>query len=88
MQLISIGYPQTLTQNVIYALPVSRCLLFVATPGVALEQSNTATMMETNPLFPPAPADVNITLVDGQSEVAGGFIRSTAADCIVTLKKF
>ena len=78
MQLLSIGYPQTLTQNVIYALPARRCLLFVDTAGAALEQSNTAAMT----------ADVNITLVDGQKEVAGGFIRSTAADCIVTLKPF
>lgn len=78
MQLLSIGYPQTLTKDVIYALPASRCLLFVDTAGAALEQSNTDVMT----------ADVNITLVDGQKEVAGGFIRSTAADCIVTLKKF
>lgn len=78
MQLLSIGYPQTLTKNVIYALPGRRCLLFCDTAGAALEQSNTAAMT----------ADVNLTLVDGQSEVAGAFIRSTAADAIVTLKAF
>lgn len=78
MQLLSIGYPQTLTHNVIYALPARRCLLFVDTAGAALEQSNTSVMT----------ADVNMTLVDGQHEVAGGFIRSTAADCIVTLRPF
>jgi hypothetical protein len=50
----------------------------VDTAGAALEQSNTDVMT----------ADVNITLVDGQKEVAGGFIRSTAADCIVTLRPF
>ena len=76
MQLLSIGYPQTLIKDAIYALPGRRCLLFVDTAGAALEQSNTAVMT----------ADVNITLVDGQKEVAGGFIRSTAADCIVVLK--
>lgn len=76
MTLLSIGGPHTLTQNVIYALPGKRCLLFVDTAGAALEQSNTAVMT----------ADVNMTLVDGQQEVAGGFIRSTAGDCIVMLK--
>lgn len=78
MQLLSIGYPQTLTQNVIYALPGKRCLLFCDTAGAALEQSNTAAMT----------ADVNMTLADGQHEVAGGFIRSTAADALVVLKPF
>lgn len=76
MQLLSIGYPQTLTRNVIYALPGRRCLLFCDTAGAALEQSNTDVMT----------ADVNMTLTDGQHEVAGGFIRSTAADAIVILK--
>lgn len=76
MTLLSVGGPHTLKQNVIYALPARRCLLFVDTAGAALEQSNTDVMT----------ADVNITLVDGQKEVAGGFIRSTAADCIVTLR--
>ena len=76
MTLLSVGGPHTLTQNTIYALPARRCLLFVDTAGAALEQSNTSVMT----------ADVNITLVDGQKEVAGGFIRSTAADCIVMLR--
>lgn len=48
----------------------------VDTAGAALEQSNTDVMT----------ADVNLTLVDGQSYVAGGFIRSTAADCKITLR--
>jgi hypothetical protein len=78
MTLLSIGGPHTLVQNVIYALPARRCLLFVDTAGAALEQSNTDVMT----------ADVNITLGDGQKEVAGGFIRSTAADCIITLRPF
>ena len=76
MELLPVGIPTTLTQNVIYALPARRCLLFVDTAGAALEQSNTDVMT----------ADVNVTLVDGQVEVVGGFIRSTAGDCIVTLK--
>jgi hypothetical protein len=78
MTVLSPGGPYTLTQNVIYALPARRCLLMVDTAGAALEQSNTDVMT----------ADVNITLVDGQKEVAGGFIRSTAANCIVTLRPF
>lgn len=76
MQLITIGVPTTLTQNVIYALPARRCMLFCDTAGAALEQSNTAAMT----------ADVNMTLSDGQHEVAGGFIRSTAADALVVLR--
>lgn len=78
MTLLSPGGPHTLTQNVIYALPAKRCLLFVDTAGAALEQSNTDVMT----------ADVNLTLVDGMTEVAGGFIRSTAADCTITLRHF
>jgi len=75
-ELISIGPPTTLLQNVVYALPASRCLLFCDT-AATLQQSNTLAF--TN--------NVALTFVDGQSEVAGGFIRSTAGNAVVTLKK-
>lgn len=78
MQLISIGYPQLLTQNVIYALPGRRCRLFCDTAGAALEQSNTAAFS----------VDINMSLTDGMEDVAGGFIRSTAADALVCIKPY
>lgn len=75
-ELIQKGIPTTLTQNIVYALPAKLCLLFCDTAGAALELSNTLAFT----------ADINLTLVDGQHEVAGGYIRSTAADAIVTLR--
>jgi hypothetical protein len=75
---LQIGYPLTLVQNTIYALPAKRCLLFCDTAGAALELSNTVAFS----------ADVNLTLTDGQHEVAGGFIRSTAAAALVVLRGF
>jgi hypothetical protein len=76
MELLSIGGPHTLVQNTIYALPARRCLLFCDTAGAALEQSNTDVMT----------VDVNLTLTDGQTYVAGGFIRSTGGNVLVTLR--
>ena len=66
-QLLSVGYPQVITQNVIYALPARRCLLF--TDGVAptIQQSTDVGFT----------ANIALTLASGQAEVAGGFIRCT-----------
>jgi hypothetical protein len=75
-QVLSPGGPYTLTQNIVYALPAKRCLIFTDTAGVTLQQSNTVAFT----------ANIAITLVDGQKEVAGGFIRSTAGDCNLTVR--
>lgn len=77
-ELLSQGYPLTLVQNQIYALPSRRCLLFSQSGGT-IEQSNEVG-------FSTAKA---VTLdTNNQAEVAGGFIRQTAAagGLVVTLK--
>lgn len=75
---ISPGSPFTMVQNVVYALPASRCLLFCQTATPGLEQSNEVAFTTV----------VALALVSGQAEVAGGFIRSTlTGGAIVTLKK-
>jgi hypothetical protein len=72
---VSIGYPITLTQNIVYALPPVKCNLY-ASAGT-FEQSNTLDFTVNTP----------VTLIEGQFPVSGGFIRSTAGDATVILKR-
>lgn len=72
---ISIGYPQTLTQNTAYALPARRCLLFCDDAAPTFE-------LATEPTFT---SPVSITLSDGKAEVGGGFIMSTGGDVSVVV---
>lgn len=65
-----------MTQNVVYALPTSRCLLFTDTAGT-YEQSSVVS----------GPFIATAALSSGQVEVVGGFIRCTTASPTVTLKK-
>lgn len=76
---LSPGPVQALTQNVVYALPASRCLLFCEVAAATLFQSNT----------PAFTVSIAITLdANKQAEVAGGFIRCTSAGPVnVILKK-
>lgn len=77
-ELLSIGPILTLVQNVIYALPASRCLLFTDGAAPTIQQSTTVAFT----------ANVALVLTAGQAEVAGGFIRCTnLATCNITLKK-
>lgn len=77
-QLLSLGPVQALTQNVVYALPASRCLIF-ATGTPTFEQSNDVAFGTVKAVT----LDTN-----NQAEVAGGFIRLTSAGPVnVTLKK-
>jgi len=79
MQLLSIGYPQTLTQNTIYALPARRTLLFSDGAGAAFDIATEETMVvHIGPL----------TLVDGMHDLSGAFIRCTSGNVRVTLKPF
>lgn len=78
-QLLSIGYVQPMSQNVIYALPSSRCLLFCDTAAATFQQSNTVAMTLSVALTPDA---------NEQIEVGGGFIRCTSGDVLVKLSKF
>jgi len=77
-ELIQRGIPTTLTRNVVYALPGKFGILFSSTAGAAFEQSNTVGFA----------ADINMVLTDGESPVAGAFIRSTAGDALVIIRGF
>lgn len=68
--LLSIGYPQTLTQNVVVALPARRCLLSCDSAAPGLEQSNDVAFGTLKAVT----LDSN-----NQAEVAHKFLRSTAA---------
>ena len=73
---LSIGYPQVMTQNQVFALPTIRCLLFSDTAGT-YEQASVVT----------GPFLAMAALSGGQGEVAGGFIRCTTASPTVTIKR-
>jgi len=75
---ISIGPVFAMTQNVIYALPASRCLLFCDVAAATFEQSTTVAMTLAVALTPDA---------NEQIEVAGGFIRCTSGSVAITLKR-
>jgi hypothetical protein len=76
---LSTGVLITMTQNQIYALPGSSCLLFSNTAGAAFEMSN-------DPTFASSIAQ---TALEGTiGALVGGFIRSTAGNALVMLKKF
>ena len=75
---ISAGPPFEMTQNVVYALPASRCFLFCDVAAATFEQSGSVDM---------TPA-VGLTLdANEQAEVAGGFIRCTSGNVTVVVKK-
>lgn len=77
--LISPGLTQVMTQNVVFALPASRCLLSCDTATPGLEQSNDVAFGTLKAIT----LDAN-----NQAEVSHGFIRSTfASGATVTLKK-
>lgn len=77
-EMLSLGYPVTMIQNQVYACPVSRCLMFCNVAAATFEQSSTVSMAVAVPLTPDA---------NEQIEVAGGFIRCTSGNVVVTLKK-
>jgi len=62
-----IGPLQVMVQNTIYSLPSKRVLLFTDGAAPTIQQSTTEAFT----------ANVAVTLVGGQAEVAGGFIRET-----------
>ena len=75
-EVLSIGYPVTLAQNVVYALPARRVFCFSQSGGT-VEQSDTVGFSVAKAVT----FDTN-----NQAELAGGFIRCTSATIIVTLK--
>lgn len=78
IQQLSVGYAQQLITNVIYALPGMTVRIFVDGAAPTLFQSNDSAFT----------VSVAVVLVDGQAELAGGFIRCTSASApLITLKK-
>jgi hypothetical protein len=75
-QLISLGYVQVLTQNVVYALPARRCLLFTDASTPTIQQSSDVGFT----------ANVAVTLTGGQAELDGGFIKCTTGNINVVAK--
>lgn len=76
-QLLSVGYPQPITQNTIFALPARRVLMFTPDAAPTFFQANDVSFA----------VSVAVTLVNGQAELAGGFLRCTsAAPTVITLK--
>ncbi len=77
-ELLSIGYTLTMVQNQIYALPARRVLLF-SNAGGTIEQAEVVAFT--------SPKAVTLD-TNNQAELAGGFIRQTAAagGLTVTLK--
>lgn len=67
-RLLSIGYPQTIAQNEIVALPSRRVLLFSQDAAPTFFQSN-------DPAFA---TSVAVTLTNGQAELGAGFLRCTS----------
>ena len=76
MQLLSIGYPQVIVQNTIYALPARRVVMFSQDAAPTFFQSN-------DPAFA---TSVAVALTNGQAELAGGFIRCTSVPGPLMLK--
>lgn len=74
-EMFSIGYPHTMVQNQVYALPARRCQLYTDSATLVLSTTQAFTASKTLTL------DSN-----NQAEVSGGFIKNTAADALVTLK--
>jgi hypothetical protein len=76
-QLLSVGYPQPITQNTIFALPSRRVRMFSPDAGATFFQANDVSFA----------VSVAVTLVDGMADLAGGFLRCTSANpTIITLK--
>ena len=69
METIMPGQTVSAAQNVIYALPPQRCVVYCDGTSAALEVSNDTTFT----------TKAALTLTAGQSEANGRFIRSTGA---------
>jgi len=79
-QLLSIGYCQTMTPNVVYAMPASRVHLFAMGPdtngtGANIQFSNDGTVWDTGLATPQSIQSV------------AAFIRCNTGEVKITLKK-
>ena len=71
-ELLTIGPPTTLVQNLGYALPATRVLVR-ASGAIETSQDNSTYAA--------------VTLTNNQAELSAAFVRSTASGTIVTLKR-
>lgn len=71
-ELLTIGPPTTLTQNVVYALPARSVTVH---SNAALQVSNVVAFTTSQAITANTP-----------TKITGGFVRCTASDAIVTLK--
>lgn len=75
--LLSCGYPFTLLTNQVYALPACKVTCFTSSVTPTIEQSNDITFTEKSA----------ITFTGGSAIAAGVYIRATAGNPVVTLKR-
>lgn len=73
---LKFGVVTTITQNVIYAVPMKRSLLFTSASSPTIVQSTDAAMSAT----------ATVTLADGAAEIGGAFIQCTSGSIDVLLK--
>lgn len=66
---ISIGYPQPIVQNTVYALPARRVLLFSDASAPTFVMANDFAFATSVP----------VVLTNGQAEIAAAFIKCTSA---------
>lgn len=75
-EVLSIGPPQLMVQNIVYALPAVKVTMFTNTAGTYEQASILA-----------GPFIATVALAGGQVELAGAFVRCTTASPTVTLKR-
>jgi len=74
-ELLECGMPTVLAQNVSYALPVRKTTLFCGNSSPTIQQSNVYDFASSSA----------VTLVNGQADLSGGFLRATTANALVIL---
>jgi hypothetical protein len=73
MELLSIGYQITLTQNTVYALPIRRCRIQVSPDTATLVKSVDGVDFDT------------MALTEGGADTSGLFIKATSGNVNIVL---
>lgn len=78
-QLLQLGIPTTIKQNVVYALPALRCFLSCTESSPTLKVANDVAMT----------AAITLTLDSNkEANLAHGFIQATDADHLIILRSY
>ena len=77
IQMLDFGYPQSMVQNQIYALPPNGVILLTETTGLTFQTANDVAF--TNP--------VNAIPGGGGATIARAFIRCTTANAVVGVSR-